>query len=438
MKTLLTALLLLAVSVLLALAVKSDNGYILVGYKQWSIEGSLAFFLIINLLVFVALYYLIRILSRLWSIPRQLHGWQDHRSLERARRELNQGLVQLSEGHWQSAEKSLIRHADRSDAPLLNYLAAARSAQQQGAHDRRDHYLQLAHGSMPSADVAVGLTQAELQLEHEQLEQALATLKHLRGIAPRNTHVLKLLKELYERVGDWSELSLILPELKKRRVVGDAELQELELRIYRKLLASAASSSDSNLLRVTWKDFPQSIRQSHAMTMLYANYLKERDADDEAAELLRRAIEQTWNDGLVELYGRVEAADAAGQLTLAEKWLQDQPKNAVLLMALGRLCLRNRLWGKARSYLEASIGAQPSTPAYRELGVLLEKLGETQHALASYRAGLELSSDIPLPELPASLGGQNQLESYPQESIPTDINPPRLEVVGKEQKPVKS
>ena len=33
MKTLLTALLLLAVSVLLALAVKSDNGYILVGYK---------------------------------------------------------------------------------------------------------------------------------------------------------------------------------------------------------------------------------------------------------------------------------------------------------------------------------------------------------------------------------------------------------------------
>ena len=54
------------------------------------------------------------------------------------------------------------------------------------------------------------------------------------------------------------------------------------------------------------------------MTMLYANYLKEQDADDEAAELLRRTIEQTWNDGLVELYGRVEAADAAGQLTLAE------------------------------------------------------------------------------------------------------------------------
>jgi len=156
MKTLLTALLVLAVSVLLTLVVKSDNGYVLIGYKQWSVEGSLAFFLIINMLLFVAIYFLVRMLSRFWSIPRQLHGWQDRRSLERARRELNQGLVQLSEGHWQSAEKSLMKHANRSDAPLLNYLAAARSAQQQGAHDRRDHYLQLAHASGPRGHAVSG------------------------------------------------------------------------------------------------------------------------------------------------------------------------------------------------------------------------------------------------------------------------------------------
>ena len=427
MKTLLTALLVLLLSVLLAVAVKSDNGYILIGYNQWSVEGSLAFFLIFNLLVFAALYFLIRVLARVWAIPRQLHGWQDHRSLDRARRELNQGLVQLSEGHWQSAEKSLLKHADRSDAPLLNYLAAARSAQQQGAHDRRDHYLQLAHGSMPSADVAVGLTQAELQLDHSQLEQALATLKHLRQIAPRHAHVLKLLKELYERIGDWNELNALLPELKKRQLVSESELQELELRIFGKLLKLAAESDQGDLLKETWTGFPQSIRQNHSMVTLYASYLKERDADDEVAQLLKRAIDQSWSDALVELYGRVAASDAAAQLTQAEKWLQDQPSNATLLLALGRLCLNNRLWGKARSYLEASIGVQPSTPAYRELGVLLERMGEKERALDNYRAGLALSSDIPLPELPASLVGHNQLENHPQDENPTDINPPRLE-----------
>lgn len=170
------------------------------------------------------------------------------------------------------------------------------------------------------------------------------------------------------------------------------------------------------------------------MVLLYANYLMEREAEDEVADLLKRAIDQKWSDGLVELYGRVGAADAAGQLTLAEKWLQDQSKNATLLMALGRLCIRSRLWGKARSYLEASIGNQPTASAHLELGVLLEMMGDTQQAMANYRAGLELSSDIPLPELPASLGASNQLESYPQEALPTDINPPRLEVVGGAQK----
>jgi len=437
MRTLLSGLLLLALSVLLALAVKSDNGYILIGYKQWSIEGSLAFFVIVNLVVFVLLHLFIRLLSGLWSIPKQLHSWQDNRSHERARRELNQGLMQLSEGHWQSAEKFLVKHADRSDAPLLNYLAAARSAQQQGAHDRRDHYLQLAHESVPTADVAVGLTQAELQLEHGQLEQALATLKHLRQIAPKHTHVLKLLKELYERMEEWNELNALLPELKKRRVVSEPELHDSELRVCRKLLVSAAQSSDKDTLRNTWKEFPQLVKRNQPMVMLYANFLKERDADDEVTQLLKQAIEHSWNDDLVELYGRAKATDAAGQLSQAEKWLQQQPKNATLLRALGRLCLRNRLWGKARSYLEASVGAQPNAAAFRELGVLLERMGESRLAMANFRAALELSSDIPLPELPASLGGQNQLESRPLDHGHTDINPPLLETPAREQQKLK-
>lgn len=122
MRALLTSLLALALSVVLTLAVKLDNGYVLIGFQQWSVEGSLALFLIFNLLIFVTLYILLRAFARVWSIPRQLHGWQDHRSQERARREFNRGLVQLSEGEWQNAEKSLVRFATRSEAPLLNYL----------------------------------------------------------------------------------------------------------------------------------------------------------------------------------------------------------------------------------------------------------------------------------------------------------------------------
>jgi len=51
----------------------------------------------------------------------------------------------------------------------------------------------------------------------------------------------------------------------------------------------------------------------------------------------------------------------------------------------------------------ASIGADPSAEAYRELGELLACMGEEPQALSCFRAGFELTSDAPTVELPTSL-----------------------------------
>jgi HemY protein len=426
MKNLILGLLVLAVSVFVTLAVLEDNGYILIGYGQWTVEGSLAFFLLMNLALFGLLYFSLRTLIRVWSTPQQLREWRVRRGAKRARKYLTQGLIELSEGNWKRAEKDLIRLAGKSETPMLNYLAAARSAQQQGAHERRDYYLQLAHESMPSADVAVALTQAELQLDHEQLEQALATLRHLRQIAPRHTHVLKLLKELYERLGDWQELNLLLPELKKRKVVTGDELGTLEYRVNHCRLSQAAQSDDPKKLGSVWKSIPWAVRNTEELVMTYVNHLMNRGENDQVEALLREAIERQWSDDLVELYGRVESSSSAKQLTSAESWLKKHSTNPVLLFTLGRLCLRNKLWGKARSYLEASISIDPSAYAYRELGALLETMGEPDKALTCFKAGLELTSEIPLQELPASLKPSGpQLESPEQKGTAS----PKLEVV---------
>ncbi len=429
MKTLFGSLLVLALSVFFALAIKQDNGYVLIGYGNWSIEGSLAFFVLINVVLFALLYTVIRLLSRVYGVPGRFQAWRQQRETGRAQKALTQGLVELSEGHWKSAEKNLLRHAVHSETPLLNYLAAARSAQQQGAYDRRDQYLQLAHESMPSADVAVGLTQAELQLAHEQLEQALATLKHLRQIAPRHTHVLKLLKDLYERVGDWDELYSLLPELKRRNVIGKQELESLELRIFINLLDSAASSGKPERLNLTWKRLPAAARTNQTLVTCYATQLMKQGEQDRVEKLLRETIGRHWNAELVERYSRVTPSDLVRQLSSAEAWLKDHSRDPVLLLTLGRLSMKNRLWGKARSYLEASVGAQPTAPAYRDLGALLESLGNEQQAMACYKAGLELTSDIPLPELPANDRPAGQLEGQEHLQAPPDVSPPKLEVV---------
>jgi hypothetical protein len=70
--------------------------------------------------------------------------------------------------------------------------------------------------------------------------------------------------------------------------------------------------------------------------------------------------------------------------------LVDHQGSFTALLTAGRLCLRNKLWGKARSYLEASVNVHANPEAYNELGNLLERMGESAAAAECFRAGLSL------------------------------------------------
>lgn len=398
MRTLIAAFLSLLLAVLVTLWVKQDNGYILIGYGHWTLEASLALFLLLDLLAFLLLYLVLRGLARIWTLPERLQVWRQRRLRARARQALTQGLLELAEGNWRGAERDLVRHAPQSETPLLNYLAAARAAQLQGADARRDDYLHLAHQSMPAAELAIGLTQAELQLAHQQYEQALATLMHVRDLSPRHAYVLTLLKRLYIDLGEWEKLQELLPDLLRRKVIDAAQQRELEIRIYHERLQSQGRDLDA--LERLWQQMGRSLRQEQALLTLYVGRLLEFDSAARAAALIGDALERQWTPALVRLYGQLEGTDATQRLARAEGWLKEHPEDPDLLLALARLCLQQRLWGKARSYLEASLAVEPEAAAYQELGALLEELEEPEQALACYRAGLELERGEAARELP--------------------------------------
>lgn len=389
MKFLFVALLVLAITIGLTLFAQKDPGYVLVSYSDWSMETSLSLFLVGLFVLFIAFYISLRLVFGTLQLPSWLGFWQRQRRAVRARRRTNRGLIALAEGNWTQAEKDLSHAARASETPLINYLGAARAAQKQDAENRRDEYLSQAYESMPDAELAVGLTQAEVQLSHGQFEQALATLRHLRSIAPKHVHVLYLLKKLYEQLQSWDDLRDLIPELGRYHVLGSEDLNTLEHRVSRKRLAAAGSSLE--MLQQCWEDLSKTLRHSPDLVYDYAVQLIHLDAAEQVEQTLREILKKQWDERLISLYGQVRGSDPNLQLGTAEHWLKEHEHHPELLLALGRICLYNQLWGKARSYLEASLGMEPRAETYCELGNLVRQLGEMEKAAEYFHQGLDLA-----------------------------------------------
>jgi HemY protein len=393
MKWLFGTLLILIAAVSIGLWAYQDSGYVLIARGYKTVEMSLALFIVLTALGFLLSYFALRLAINSWNMPSAFRAWRVRQRRQRARRDMDRGLIELAQGNWVQAERYLLRHARDSDIPLLNYLSAARAAQKQNAPQRRDDYLALAHQSMHGAGFAVQLTQAELQLVHGQLEQSLATLMQLHATSPKHPHVLYLLARIYQLLRSWDDLRKLLPDLRKQNVLSPADLQQLEQTVYRELLTLATQRGKLDALRSSWQQLPKALRQDLELIRHYVRCLLIVHANDDAEQLLRDALKRQWDVDLVYIYGLIEAGDKDRQLTTAETWLKGHENNPVLLLTLGRLCKRNKLWGKARSYLNASLGIKPHSDTYKELGQLLEQLNEQAEAVECYHKGLLLAAE---------------------------------------------
>lgn len=414
MRWVLMALLVLAVAVGAAAMLQHDPGYVYVDLGQWTLETTVAFALAALVVLFAIVYALVRFVGGLMRTPRAWRSGVHGRRTEKSRRGLTRGLIEMAEGRWEQAERLLTRHAEESDTSLLNYLAAARAAQQAGAYENRDRYLKAAIEANPEADVAVSLTQAELQLAHHQTEHALATLTRLRGLAPNHTYVMKLLARLYAELEDWERLAELLPDLRRRKVFAPERLDALERAAALGRISHA--DADAAALGRIWDGLSRRMRADADVMHAYARQLIAAGEHATAEKRVRQFLNKRWSEALVHDYGLIEAEDPAQQLEHAEAWRHDRGRSPTLLLTLGRLCVRNRLWGKARIYFESSLEIEPMPETYCELAALLDQLGEIGAAREQYRLGLQLAvadTTTPRAERSARLQAHSAVDRAP-------------------------
>lgn len=390
MKYLISFFAIILVAVSAGLFAHKDAGYVLFGRGFSTVEMSLSLFITLLIITYLSGYFLIRFIIRTWTMPRQLKQWRFSKQAKKSRKLSLLGLINLSQGQWKKAERLLTRSVKNSEMPLLNYLSAAKAAQKQNAPDRRDHYLALAHKSMPKADFSVKLTQAELQFAYGQNEQALATLVHLHSLSPKHPHIMVLLSRLYHQLNSWEDLKNLLPQLRKQKVFPAAKLLEMEMETYTELIQAISSKNDIAKLKLLWKDVSKELRSDNDLTEIYCNKLIQFECFDEAEIIIRNILKKDWHPNLVKQYGLIKSSQLEKQLVFAESLSKNHDNNPVLLLTLGRLCMHNDLWGKARAYLEASIGNKETYETYKELGLLMEYLNEPALAAEYFKKGLFL------------------------------------------------
>lgn len=372
-----------------------DPGYALFAYKGWTVEMPLWLTFAMILLSIIVILFGIYLFQAFFSLFHTLRIKWHHWHKTRARRQTAQGLLELAKGRWKNAERFLIQGATLSDTPLINYLSAAKAAEERGHLMSRDHYLKQALEHAEDSDWVVRLTKAQLQLKEGQLDDSLAILKQLYQQEPNNVQVLKYLCMVYEAQGDYPAVLILLPSLRKHAVFKAELLTQLEIKAYQRLLPKMMETDKKDGVQQIlqfWKKAPSTIQSNTVLLAQYCSLLIDQGLDVEVEALLRTALKKGLDNHLIYLYGLIRH-NTKKQMFFAETFLNESPNNPVLLLTLGKLCFSNQLFGKARDYLENSVSLKPSPEAYRELAHVYEKMGLTAKRDQCYKLGLSSATE---------------------------------------------
>ncbi|BEV72563.1 MULTISPECIES: heme biosynthesis protein HemY [unclassified Paludibacterium] len=391
---------LFALAVLVGLAATVNSGYAILYLPPWRIEFSFNLLIVATIALIAVTYGLLRLLSLAAGLPAEVRRFQRQKQLKQARHALRDAGIAFFEGRFQKAERAAARAVDSEHAPenkALALLIAARSASAQHDYDKRDDYLARLDALPESLQLARHMQEADLRLEAKDPLGALAAIDRARSISPNLTNALRL--ELKIRLQQKQPEAVL--SLTEKLLKADA-LEPEQARRYRQAAYSQQLETLINGREILdWlRKVPEAERKLPGLVARVVSRLVEAGEADQAAVLLSEALAD--EDSATPELTR-ELAHLADQLTetrrlelikTGEQWLKQRPRDHMLLLALGRLAMSQQLWGKAQSYLEASLSIQPTLIAHAELVKLFQQTGKEEQAAQHYRDSLELALNL--------------------------------------------
>ncbi len=381
-------LLLVIAGAWLGAMIQMDAGYILLAWRQTTVEMSLWVGVVLMLITFAGLYTLLRLVFSVRAPWQFLLRWSAEGKLRRMQRQTRHGLLALANGQYERAEEKLGGLVANTTQPLVVIPALAEAEARLGKFAQAQARLQRLLTSMPEAFALVGLAQARIFIQQGDAEAALTPLQQITTKDKRHAQANELLLELLQGLQRWTDVIALLKVIGAAKQMSKAMLAQQQQKAYQLAFAQVTADQQGleQLLQL-WQKAPASVQESShcRLALVQAMGQAEGNPATRTAEFIESSLKQQWDDDLVLAYAHLPMANVEAALKYAESWQQQAKNSAALQLTLGRLCRRLELWGKARDYLTASINIQASKEAHAELARLEQHLGRVDVALEHYR-----------------------------------------------------
>jgi len=389
MRTLFAFLLLAVLAVLAALLFKHNAGYALFVAPPYRVELSLNALLVFLFAAFALAYLLLRLSVRIAQLPREVREARRRRNVERARGKQDAAVVALLEGRHGKARQFADEALAIPHSSGISALVGARAAIDTREFDAALAYLGRPDAGGGSLAVPRLMLKAETALEQGQPGDALAQLAELKRDAGLHTAALRLELRALTAAGRQAEIPPLVDQLVKRRVYDAAQGDLVRAGAHAEALASLRQ--DAAGLRAYWNRLPDADKQNPRVARAGAAGFLMLGGDREAAEIIVRCLDRHWDPELTTLYAQCRTSEPTRQLETAEHWLLQHSQDATLLYALGKLCERESLWGKAQTYYEASLALDNHWRAHVALGEMHGRLGRDESANSHLATALLLA-----------------------------------------------
>ncbi len=382
--------LLAAVATGIALLARNSTGYVVIVSAPHRIELSLNLLVLLVVAGYFAFYVLARMATSLVGIPTRVAAYRAERQRTRSRESLNDALLAFFQGRYASAEKSAAAALVTEETKGVAAIIAARSAHELGRFSEREQFLDHARGAASSEiDQARLTTAADLLISQGRFEEALAVLDDLSARDARNLRLLRLRLQAEQATRRWDPALATVAALVKLGGITGAEAATARRAAHLGNLNRKAQ--DASALTEYWRTLPADTQVDPTLAATAARYHLALGGNAEAQAIVEQALERDWSGSLVAIYGDSGGANAIPQIERAEKWLRGHARDPALLLALGKLCMRQGLWGKAQSYIEASLALEPTHDGHMTLASLMERIGKPQEAVRHFRRSAELA-----------------------------------------------